>query len=542
MEVNVNYGHVHRDWNSHREGHPSADRIAGHEIHCYGHFLVDFLLNLIYAVPPGTRDVRINLLSIIPADYGIATSPLMKQLREIYPSASIEIGRNDELSPDLNFEFLRSCELTREMYKERLHALDRYVDSLLDDKRYPRVIMLRRGHGSGSTNLHDKYIKNIDELDHLLRLHFGDEYQMVSPEEMPFIEQIRHYRSSKILVSMGGSCAVNALFMNSGSTLITARYSCHTSRILWDNRELRVLTYLSYDKALSPSCGGLVVDCDRLERDLIRERVASTVGLSRTHCPNPILPDPRVGNGSITVYSIFGGGLLHSCYNINGTLCEIERFPHHSFRLIVSKWGGAFGKIFPDFFDIILPSNVISVEFIDRLVPYKSFSESFDSGKMTPNSCHFVYRGRVTKSYCRAKSWVRERIGELTRDIPLDSTVAVHVRNTDYKNDPQVKLREASQLLESAALQRVYLATDDIETVDLFRDRFGTRMIHRARLERIGTRLNFHLFQGRITQREKLLDCLIDLYVLTKAKCTIYSENSSWGVDIGQQAIKAFFE
>ena len=228
----------------------------------------------------------------------------------------------------------------------------------------------------------------------------------------------------------------------------------------------------------------------------------------------------------VKVYTCFGGGLIHSLVNINGTLGQIDRYPETDFELIISMRGGAFGEVFFDYFDLLCPKNVKKTSYVmDNICPDK-FTILLDPEQLTTGSVHYVYRGPSNFSYCRLNSDTMRQIRDLTCHLDFNNLIGVHFRNTDYQNDIQNIIEKTERLRVDN--NPIFLATDDIEAVKVFTDRFGDSLIHLAKLEPLDNSKNFHYHRGSIMQKDKLLDCLVDLYVLAKVKTNVYSEKSSW--------------
>ena len=223
----------------------------------------------------------------------------------------------------------------------------------------------------------------------------------------------------------------------------------------------------------------------------------------------------------VVVYTCFDEGLMHSLVNINGTLSQIDRYPDTDFELIIVKNKGAFGKIFLDYFDIAYPKNIKKISYSADDISCEKFTTLLD---LKAGSVHYVYRGPSDFSYGRVNGNTMEKIRDLTCHLDFNNLIGVHFRNTDYKNNIQDVIDKTIKL--RADNNPIFLATDDIDAVKVFKDKFGDSLIQMAKLEHLNGSLNFHYHKGSVTQSDKLLDCLVDLYVLAKVKTAVHSPTS----------------
>ena len=95
---------------------------------------------------------------------------------------------------------------------------------------------------------------------------------------------------------------------------------------------------------------------------------------------------------------------------------------------------------------------------------------------------------RITAKYvCLNDEISRQFKQEIGRLLDGKNTLAVHVRGTDFKQNfnghpVQVRteeyLRAAQKIFEEGAYERVFLATDDLEALELFKNKFKDNLLY----------------------------------------------------------------
>ena len=288
MEFNIIFIHKHRYWNNNIEGH-KENRIYGHGIACYGHFLTDFLLNLINIIPYNTKNVIINLTSNLPGDYEINPKhakegnpknsvKMMENLNEIYPNIKLNCGVfNKELSLEKSHNFLRFCEMDSDMIRERLIKLRLLIKKINKEviQNSPSIsnikaLFITRGN---EKILHSRKIGNLNIIYNLFKKKLGDKLMKIQAENYSLKLQIYYFSNSNLIIGAGGSGLFNALFMKPQSYIITNLNNCHTFRILCLNVSLKYLPWFIYKNILnnnhiSQNSGNLFIDVNKLKNIL----------------------------------------------------------------------------------------------------------------------------------------------------------------------------------------------------------------------------------------------------------------------------------
>lgn len=94
---------------------------------------------------------------------------------------------------------------------------------------------------------------------------------------------------------------------------------------------------------------------------------------------------------------------------------------------------------------------------------------------------------RISGKYIRLNPVIAKQISEETEPIRKRGTLGVHVRGTDFKKNynghpVQVEtmeyLQEAEKVFRTGKYEQVFLATDDLEAIELFKRQFGDRLYY----------------------------------------------------------------
>ena len=94
---------------------------------------------------------------------------------------------------------------------------------------------------------------------------------------------------------------------------------------------------------------------------------------------------------------------------------------------------------------------------------------------------------QITAKYIRLRQPLKEELQEQIRKLLGEMpALAVHVRGTDFKRNynghpvrigAEEYLLEATRIFEGGHYDRIFLATDDLEAVGLFKDKFGDKLV-----------------------------------------------------------------
>lgn len=110
------------------------------------------------------------------------------------------------------------------------------------------------------------------------------------------------------------------------------------------------------------------------------------------------------------------------------------------------------------------------------------------NGGYARNEQYIDEMARITAKYvCLNDEISRQFKQEIGRLLDGKNTLAVHVRGTDFKQNfnghpVQVRteeyLRAAQKIFEEGAYERVFLATDDLEALELFKNKFKDNLLY----------------------------------------------------------------
>ena len=149
-----------------------------------------------------------------------------------------------------------------------------------------------------------------------------------------------------------------------------------------------------------------------------------------------------------------------------------------------------------------------------------------DSGYL-PSEDYLLKMAELVKKYLHLNSRTKKKISNSIHDLLQDNiTLAVHVRGADFKrhyiNHPNMVtvdeyLQATEKLLEEKRFEKIFLATDDLEAIRRFTDKFGDKVIYYTDVVRtdgdetvmksISDRENHHYSLG--------LEVIRDMYTLS---------------------------
>lgn len=141
--------------------------------------------------------------------------------------------------------------------------------------------------------------------------------------------------------------------------------------------------------------------------------------------------------------------------------------------------------------------------------------------------------GKVFKKYVHLNKTTRDYIEKNLKNILNNSKVlGVHVRGTDYnvgfenhpkKIAPEEYLHKAKELYMSGEYDKVFLATEDVNALELFKKEFNSKLLYYTDVFRTGNSVGPHNTpSGRSAHYYKLgLEVLRDMYTLANCDSLI---------------------
>lgn len=95
----------------------------------------------------------------------------------------------------------------------------------------------------------------IDDVEKYLQQRYGDKFQSVYFETLPFVEQVKHYNNARLIICVHGGCQINQFFCKPNTKIIEVEANGkkfemfdHISRI--QNLDHRKCTENQYDKII----------------------------------------------------------------------------------------------------------------------------------------------------------------------------------------------------------------------------------------------------------------------------------------------------
>lgn len=109
------------------------------------------------------------------------------------------------------------------------------------------------------------------------------------------------------------------------------------------------------------------------------------------------------------------------------------------------------------------------------------------SGGYTKSEKHLDEMGKIFGKYIRLNEIVETQLQTDKKDIlRREKTLGVHVRGTDFQRNynghpvsisPEEYLQKAEEVFDSGKYEEIFLATDDLKALKIFRKKFGNRLL-----------------------------------------------------------------
>ena len=227
--------------------HEKTGALYGHGLICYGHFLLEFFINLLHVLTPGTKDVLVQYSSTLGSQDGeldlqyngrrkYPVSAAVKNnecLREIWPGIALRyVTTIVEASGPPIYEFTRICQMSDEMVRERMLAVDRLRNDIWKEDipmESPPVVYMQR---EPSVSCHDKQVENEPEITGLLGRLFGGNFTVLNPGQLTLKQQIKSMKNVRVIIGQEGSVNLGAVTFALPNAIVLTDATAHRNRSL----------------------------------------------------------------------------------------------------------------------------------------------------------------------------------------------------------------------------------------------------------------------------------------------------------------------
>lgn len=162
-------------------------------------------------------------------------------------------------------------------------------------------------------------------------------------------------------------------------------------------------------------------------------------------------------------------------------------------------------------------SRLVDCEFANRLKPLNGYDVSEE---------YIAVMAKISEKYIKFNSPTEQYLSQAEELIHGKKMLGVHVRLTDFKQNywghpvcatADCHLEYAKKALEELGFEGVFLATDDEETVELFKDEFGGKLFYYQDVVRSSGQVSVAFSSGtRENHHYKLgLEVIRDMYTLS---------------------------
>lgn len=220
---------------------------------------------------------------------------------------------------------------------------------------------------------------------------------------------------------------------------------------------------------------------------------------------------------------------LYFCDQMN--FLPIVYFPHNSIYYDESEFANDINP-FNYYFDDVSSVNIAELKDKPQIKyhPRNSLlAENMNGGVGYNVSEHYIKEMSYTmKKYLHFNSDVQAYIEQYINDLKItEETLGIHIRGTDYKlnyrNHPNYVgvedyFREIDSVLVTQKFNNIFLATDDSEILDEFRNHYGEeQLIYSIKVERSNGIEGVHTRKDKVKTPYNLgLDVIGDMAALSK--------------------------
>lgn len=132
------------------------------------------------------------------------------------------------------------------------------------------------------------------------------------------------------------------------------------------------------------------------------------------------------------------------------------------------------------------------------------------------------------RKHLRFTPLLSNRLKRIKRDFPQQNCLGVHIRRTDHGNEVfPANLERYMRMVEKMQTfpDSIFLATDDSQVVNLFRERYGDRLISNPVTRSEGNKA-VHDRYAEWPELDLALDALVDCYSLSLCSTVILSPSN----------------
>lgn len=164
----------------------------------------------------------------------------------------------------------------------------------------------------------------------------------------------------------------------------------------------------------------------------------------------------------------------------------------------------------------------------DHLIYGESYKKNFDGYCLS--DAYLKKTGELISKYVKLKPEILEYFHNSICELGFtDYVVGVHVRGSDfkreYKGHPKIiscdrYIEEVRNIISSKAYDKIFLATDDLEAINVFKNEFGSKLIYYNDVQRTSGDVSvIFLANERKLHKYKLgLEVLRDVWTLANCK------------------------
>lgn len=226
-------------------------------------------------------------------------------------------------------------------------------------------------------------------------------------------------------------------------------------------------------------------------------------------------------------------GYLFYCERFGFTpVVEIgSDFPYYEIDGVHGK-NNAFEYYFQQVSDVSLEEAYNSFNVFNSHWAHLAYAESYEKENFgySISESYLKKMGELVGKYIFLQPWVKEYINQSIDKIGgLGNTLGVHVRGSDFKLGyaghpviitPEKYADTASGIMDKKGYNKIFLATDDLNAIKVFKKRFGDKLVYYIDVKRTDGNVSVAFSEDNRKNHHYLLGLEVLRDVWTLSQCT----------------------
>lgn len=206
-------------------------------------------------------------------------------------------------------------------------------------------------------------------------------------------------------------------------------------------------------------------------------------------------------------------------------------FPYYEIDGVHGK-NNAFEYYFQQVSDVSLEEAYNSFNVFNSHWAHLTYAESFEKENFgySISESYLNKMGGLVRKYIFLQPWIKEYIKQSIAQIGgIDNTLGIHVRGSDFKMGyaghpvlitPEKYADAASGIMDEKSYSKIFLATDDLHAIEVFKKRFGGKLAYYTDVKRTDEDVSVAFSEDNRKNHHYLLGLEVLRDAWTLAGCT----------------------